>query len=246
MPINGEWIGDQPDGKTTEKRRDVELHCSDAATAEIPPRSLDAVFTDPPYFGNVQYAELMDFCYVWLRLLVNDDIEAFRSSSTRNSHELTGNEDMGRGIVHFTEGLSSVFRRMATALKTGAPLAFTYHHNDLAAYHPIAVAILDSSLTCSAAMPCPAEMGASIHINGTGSSIIDTVFVCRSTGTVPRKVDRRFSRGSRGPCQRRHNQPSSRKRETDPRRYEMHRSWSSDPFGSLESSRGMGQERKYS
>jgi adenine-specific DNA methylase len=187
VPINGEWIGDQPDKKTTEKRRVVELHCSDAATAEIPPRSLDAVFTDPPYFGNVQYAELMDFCYVWLRLLINDDIEAFRSSSTRNSQELTGNKDMGRGIVHFTEGLSSVFQRMASALKFGAPLTFTYHHNDLAAYHPIAVAILDSSLTCSAAMPCPAEMGASIHINGTGSSIIDTVFVCRSTGTVPRK-----------------------------------------------------------
>jgi putative DNA methylase len=30
-------------------------------------------------------------------------------------------------------------------------------------------------------------MGASIHINGTGSSIIDSVFVCRSTGAVPRK-----------------------------------------------------------
>ena len=30
-------------------------------------------------------------------------------------------------------------------------------------------------------------MGASIHINGTGSSIIDTVFVCRSTGIMQRK-----------------------------------------------------------
>jgi hypothetical protein len=29
-------------------------------------------------------------------------------------------------------------------------------------------------------------MGASIHISGTGSSIIDTVLVCRSTGSVPR------------------------------------------------------------
>ena len=28
-------------------------------------------------------------------------------------------------------------------------------------------------------------MGGSIHIHGTASSIIDTVFVCRSTGTVP-------------------------------------------------------------
>jgi hypothetical protein len=30
-------------------------------------------------------------------------------------------------------------------------------------------------------------MGASIHINGTGSSVVDTVFVCRSTGKFPRR-----------------------------------------------------------
>ena len=93
---------------------------------------------------------------------------------------------MERGLDHFTEGLSAVFQRMAVALKPGAPLAFTYHHNQLEAYYPVAVAVLDSGLTCSASLPCPAEMGASIHINGTGSSIIDTIFVCRSTGSVPR------------------------------------------------------------
>jgi hypothetical protein len=30
-------------------------------------------------------------------------------------------------------------------------------------------------------------MGGSIHINKTGSSIIDTIFVCRATGKVPRR-----------------------------------------------------------
>ena len=86
---------------------------------------------------------------------------------------------MNRGFEHFTDGLSAVFQRMTTALKPNAPLAFTYHHNELEAYEPIAVAILDSGLSCTATLPCPAEMGASIHISGTGSSIIDTVFVCR-------------------------------------------------------------------
>jgi hypothetical protein len=51
----------------------------------------------------------------------------------------------------------------------------------------MAVAMLDAGLTCSASIPCPAEMGGSIHINGTGSSIVDTIFVGRSTGSVPRK-----------------------------------------------------------
>jgi adenine-specific DNA methylase len=187
VPIRGEWIGDHLNGDKSEMQRVVDIQCRDAAEVELPPSSLDAVFTDPPYFGNVQYAELMDFCYVWLRRLVGEKIEAFKRKSTRNPQELTGNEDMGRGLEHFTQGLSAVYQRMAVALKPGSPLAFTYHHNDLNAYFPVAVAILDAGLACTASLPCPAEMGASIHINGTGSSIIDTVFVCRSTGTVSRK-----------------------------------------------------------
>jgi hypothetical protein len=151
------------------------------------PSSLDAVLTDPPYFGNVQYAELMDFCYVWLRRLVGKTDPAFQAISTRNPNELTGNVTMERGVDHFAAGLSESFCRMAQALKPGAPLVFTYHHNSLEAYYPIAVAILDAGLTCSASLPCPAEMGGSIHINKTGSSIIDTVFVCRVTGKVPRR-----------------------------------------------------------
>ncbi len=185
MPIRGEWIGEE--GQHGDPPRKVEIQCRDSSMAEIPAASLDAVFTDPPYFGNVQYAELMDFCYVWLRRLVRDERCVFLRPTTRNADELTGNESMGRGLPHFTKGLAGVFQRMGRALKPGAPLAFTYHHNDEEAYHSVAVAVLDAGLVCSGSLPCPGEMGASIHISGTGSAIVDTVFVCRSTGTVPRR-----------------------------------------------------------
>ncbi|MBI5696593.1 MAG: DUF1156 domain-containing protein [Nitrospirae bacterium] len=188
VPIKGEWIGDHLDEGDDVEKRIMDVRCMDAATAALPTASLDAVFTDPPYFGNVQYAELMDFCYVWLRRLIGADYRGFESASTRNAQELTVNEDMGRGIEHFTSGISSVFQRMSNALKPGSPFAFTYHHNDLGAYYPIAIAILDAGMACTASLPCPAEMGASIHINGTGSSIIDTVFVCRTTGAIPRRT----------------------------------------------------------
>jgi adenine-specific DNA methylase len=185
VPIDGEWIGDRRNGDSTTETRAVHLFCQSATAVNLPPASLDGVFTDPPYFGNVQYAELMDFCYVWVRKLVSAENQAFQPHSTRNPDELTGNITMDRGLGHFTEGLAAVFRNMAQALKPGRPLAFTYHHNKLEAYYPVAIAILDAGLTCSASLPCPAEMGASIHISGTGSSVVDTVFVCRSTGSVP-------------------------------------------------------------
>lgn len=186
VPMVDEWIGEFRNGKRTPESRYVRVECGDSALREISPESLDAVLTDPPYYGNVQYSELMDFCYVWLRKVMSDCAE-FESSSTRRSAELTGNITAGRGLDHFTAGLGRVFLSMAKALKKGAPLAFTFHHNDIQAYHMVAVAILDAGLVCSGSLPCPAEMGASIHISGTKSSIIDTVFVCRSTGVVPRK-----------------------------------------------------------
>lgn len=181
VPIQGEWIGERLNGA---RPRTITIRCLSSAAAELEPASLDAVFTDPPYFGNVQYGELMDFCYVWLRRLVGTEAEGFDRESTRAAEELTGNETQGRDLEHFTEGLAAVYRNMARALKPGAPLAFTYHHNKLDAYAAAGVAILDAGLTCSASIPCPAEMGGSIHIHGTGSSIVDTVFVCRSAGTT--------------------------------------------------------------
>jgi hypothetical protein len=185
--IDGEWIGELRNGKMPPERRAVTLSCADASETKLKKASFDAVLTDPPYFGNVQYAELMDFCFVWLRKLAGTDEAAFARTTTRNQNELTGNLNMGRGIEVFAEGLSKSFQKAAHALRPGAPFVFTYHHNQLESYLPVAVAILDSRLVCSASLPCPAEMGASIHINGTGSSILDTVFVCRSTGRFPRR-----------------------------------------------------------
>jgi adenine-specific DNA methylase len=186
--IDGEWIGESRHNGHDIETRQVDLRCASATQTELPEGVLDMVITDPPYFANVQYAELMDFCYVWLRQLVGNDNPVFAKPSTRNEDELTGNVTMDRGLDHFTGGLSQAFSRMAKALKPGAPFVFTYHHNSIAAYYPIAIALLDANLVCTAAIPCPAEMSSSIHINGTGSSVVDTVFVNRTTGVVSRRI----------------------------------------------------------
>lgn len=181
VQIPGEWIGEKRPGA---RSRRVSIQCASATDISLKAGTLDAVFTDPPYFGNVQYGELMDFCFVWLRRLAGPGAEGFAAKTTRATGELTGNATQGKGLEHFTEGLSAVYSRMARALKPGAPLVFTYHHNRLEAYAAIGVAILDAGLTCSASIPCPGEMGGSIHIHGTNSSILDTVFVCRMSGTT--------------------------------------------------------------
>jgi hypothetical protein len=155
------------------------IRAAPATSICLPQNSLDGVFTDPPYFANVQYAELMDFCFVWLRQGLEAEFPEFQCRTTRSAEELTGNMTLGRGIEQFAEGLSTVFQQYASALKPGAPFVFTYHHNDSASYVAVVVAVLDAGMTCSATLPAAAEMNASLHIAGTGSSILDSVFVCR-------------------------------------------------------------------
>jgi adenine-specific DNA methylase len=174
--IDAELVHDFPRGEDAQ----AWLSASSATAICLPPRSLDGVFTDPPYFDNVQYAELMDFCFAWLRHGLADDFDEFRGTTTRAAGELTGNITLGRGLEHFTNGLSEVFQAYTRALKPRAPFVFTYHHNDPTAYVPVVVAILDAGLLCTATLPAAAEMGASLHIAGTGSSVLDSVFVCRA------------------------------------------------------------------
>ena len=56
------------DGFPRSGKRQAWIESTSATAIDLQPNSLDGVFTDPPYFDNVQYAELMDFCFVWLRI----------------------------------------------------------------------------------------------------------------------------------------------------------------------------------
>lgn len=185
LPIHGEWIGEINPEYPDAHARLVDIRCGSSTEMKLEPSSLDAVLTDPPYFGMVQYGELMHFLYIWLRKLMGADFVGLEAESTKHADELTGNSTEGRGIEQFAEGLALIYTRMADALKPGAPLVFTYHHNKQEAYLAAGMAILDAGLICTASLPCPAEMGGSIHISGTGSSIVDTVFVCRRGASVP-------------------------------------------------------------
>jgi putative DNA methylase len=65
--------------------------CFQASATELPypDNYFDAVFTDPPYYDNVHYAELSDFFYVWLKRSIGDLYpELFSTPLTPKSEEI--------------------------------------------------------------------------------------------------------------------------------------------------------------
>lgn len=155
------------------------LRHASLTAGQLADESVDLVLTDPPYFANVQYAELMDFCYAWLRTLT-PATAYFAAPTTKTEADAVGADSKaGVDLVEFTRRLSEVYVAAAKALRPGGAFIFTYHHNDLSAYAPLVVACADAGLVPTRLYACPSEMRSSTHIHGRNASTIDSVFVLR-------------------------------------------------------------------
>lgn len=95
----------------------------------IPNNSVDIVITDPPFGGNVQYAELSDFWIVWLQNylgingIIDNKLEAIQ---TRHSGFETEKDD-----THYEEMLYKIFKECHRVLKINGYLVMTFHNRDI-------------------------------------------------------------------------------------------------------------------
>lgn len=144
-------------------------------TRPLPESSVDLVLTDPPYLASVQYGQLMDFLYAWLRRL--EASRHFDTPRAQTDEDAVGSTSVD--LAEFTRRLSGVYTAAAAALKPGGAFAFTFHHNDVAAYAPLIVACLDAGLIPTRLYACPGEMRASRHIHDRHASTVDAVFILR-------------------------------------------------------------------
>lgn len=87
-----------------------------SSVSTITDSKVDLVITDPPYAGNVNYAELADFFYVWLRLLLSKTYPEFSPNLTPKAEEIIENPTRGKSANDFEEGLTQIFWRMSPCL----------------------------------------------------------------------------------------------------------------------------------
>jgi len=85
--------------KHTEKAFQIDLASVDSLF-HLAEKSINAIVTDPPYYGTIQYAELSDFFYVWQKRILGDIFpELYYTELTDKDREAVANpsrfRDMG-------------------------------------------------------------------------------------------------------------------------------------------------------
>jgi hypothetical protein len=150
------------------------------------------VITDPPYASNVNYSELADFFYVWLRLVLK--YPWFAADTTPKAAEIVENPARKQSAEDFKRGLTEVFAASRVVLEDDGLLAFTFHHAEGTAWEALLTAICDAGFEITGVYPVQAEAETSMHLlDKEGAISYDLVHVCRKRGLVSNEQNRSWA-----------------------------------------------------
>ena len=162
------------------------LHCRSATDlAPISSESVDLVITDPPFGNNIQYSELADFFYVWLRKLLRKRYGQFEAELTPKAVEAVVNHarNPDDSADHYQLVLTEVWKECHRILKAGGILAFTFHHSQDEPWIAVLESLFKAGFYLEATFPVRSDeiKGEGAKPGGFGSQIIefDVVHVCR-------------------------------------------------------------------
>lgn len=138
----------------------------------IKDQSIDMILTDPPYYDNLNYSELADFYYQWIKNeLICNGTNAINNSLYVNYSEEFYHEK-------YESRLTAIFKECYKKLKDDGIMIFSYHHNKEDAWTALGNSIKDSNFVITNVLPIRSEGTSGYH---TSENTIkwDSVIVLR-------------------------------------------------------------------
>lgn len=157
------------------------LHSLDSRTlfSVLSNKKVAFVITDPPYESNVNYSELSDYFYVWLRLILAKKYRSFAPELTPKVEEIIENPTRKMTSADFEEGLKTVFTECRKALYDDGSLIFTFHHSEGRTWEALLRAVCDAGFIVEAVYTIHGEPEASLHLQDNEAIAYDLIHVCK-------------------------------------------------------------------
>ena len=150
--------------------------------SEVQWDSMDVIVTDPPYFDNLDYGELSDFYFQWLRVALNDEAP-FDTEYSLNSSDLSKVASSHYDTSQFGEQLGEILEQAVASLKPEGIIAFSYHHAKSKAWECLATALRKSAIVPYRVMFVRSELDNGFH-SSLGNIKTDAIFYCHRQGMI--------------------------------------------------------------
>jgi putative DNA methylase len=152
---------------------------------DIADGAFDAVIVDPPYYDAVQYADLSDFYYVWLKRSIGHLYpELFSAPLTPKAHEVIENRADKKSAAYisseeFERRLASSISEMRRVVKPDGVVTIVFAHTDSDAWERLLRALLQAGLVVSTSWPMESEKRGRTTANLSAVLGSSVVLVCR-------------------------------------------------------------------
>ena len=159
-----------------------EIRCGSASDlSSIDDGTHDLVITDPPFGEIMQYAELSDFFYVWLKNPLSQKYpEVFASEYTPKALEAVSNPTRQDDPKEFYQRLlTACWRECNRILKDSGLLAFTFHHSEDEPWIAVLQSLFDAGFYLEAAYPIRSDETKGKGEFGSQLIEFDIIHVCR-------------------------------------------------------------------
>lgn len=162
-----------------------------AAMPQVPDKSVDVICFDPPYYNNVQYAELSDYFYVWQKRTLKDLYpELFHRRHTNKDEEAVANPDRDGGEkgakAAYERMMGEIFLEARRVLKDDGLMTMMFTHKSQEAWETLTQALIESGWVITSTVPVESETEQGIHTKDTASAI-SSIFI--SSRKATRKED---------------------------------------------------------
>ncbi len=163
----------------------VTINCGTAAYMPfVPESSVDLVCMDPPYYNNVQYAELSDYFYVWQKRTLGDLYpDYFKRRLTDKQNEAVANPDRDGGARHaqmaYEKMMTDIFQECRRVLKPMGILTLMFTHKSQDAWEALTRSLITSGWTITATVPVESESSHSMHLMDKAGAASSIFISCR-------------------------------------------------------------------
>jgi putative DNA methylase len=161
----------------------------------LPDDSVDLVFTDPPYYAAVPYADLSDFFYSWLAPVLRDRYPAlFGSLLTPKEEEcvqLSHRAAMYRNKTKewFESTMGEACSEARRITKPSGAGVFVFASKETAAWEAMLGALIDAGWVVTASWPVDTEMGSRLRAQDSAALASSIHIVCRPRENADGAVD---------------------------------------------------------
>ena len=160
--------------------------------SELDDGSIDCIVFDPPYEANVDYAELSDFFYVWLkrtagyifpenftRHLSEKDLEAIASQARFKGAGTKAASARKLATQDYEAKMAEIFTECRRVIKPDAIMTVMFTHKSTAAWDALTVALINARFSITRTWPIKTEAESSMHIKDKAAARTTILLVCR-------------------------------------------------------------------